>query len=171
MKRLVVIIFMLALASVSYSQGCKSEKDAFTGEDVISYSHFSRVFFYDYKDGKIFLKMQFNYGGLKEKVFPKGSKFMLKFKDNTIVRLNTIREATPTPNATTQAVITQYMFKFELTEEQLEKFAKSKLTLIRYPGIEEEYLDMDFTKLFTKKYANKFKEGANCILEHMPKAK
>ena len=171
MKKLIVVIFMLSLTSMGYSQGCKSEKDAFTGEDVVSYSHMSRVFFYDYKDGKIFLKMLINYGGVKETIIPKGSKFMLKFKDNTIDRLNSIKDATPTPNATTQVILTRYMFKFEITEEQLEKFAKSKLTLIRYPGIEEEYLDMDFTKLFTKKFANKFKEGAKCILKHKPKAK
>ncbi len=171
MKKLVVVLFMLSLTFTGYSQGCKSEKDAFTGEDVVSYSHMSRVFFYDYKDGKIYLRMQFNYGGVKEKIIPKGSKFMLKFKDNTIISINTMQDATPTPNATTEAILTQYMYKFEITKEQLEKFVESKLTLIRYPGIEEEYLDMDFTKLFTKKYANKFKEGANCILDHMPKEK
>ena len=171
MKKLVVVLFMFSLTSMGYSQGCKSEKDAFTGEDVVSYSHASKVFFYEYKDGKIFMKMQLNYNGVKEKVIHKGAKFMLKFKDNSIISLNTIQDASPTPNATPQIIVTLYMFKFEITEEQLHQFAKSKLTLIRYPGIEEEYLDLDLTKIFTKKYANKFKEGAKCIINHKPKKK
>jgi len=70
-----------------------------------------------------------------------------------------------------QNIMARYMYKFEITHEQLEQFAKTKLTLVRYPGIEEEYLDLDFTKLFTRKYATKFLEGAKCILKHIPKEK
>ena len=169
MKYLFVVLLSLSLSTIGFSQGCKSEKDAFTGEDVVSYSHASQVFFYDYKDGKVFMRMQLNYNGVKKKTISKEAKFMLKFKDNTIVSLHTIQDASPTPDATTETLMTHYMFKFELTNEQLEQFAKSKLTLLRYPGIEEEYKDLDFTKLFTRKYATKFIEGAKCILEHRPK--
>jgi hypothetical protein len=148
---------------------CETKQDPFTNDKKTVFYYSTNVDFptfeYDFKTKKIVYNMYSNFSGQHSNTFPDGYKIQFKFSDDSIIELNAFNELEPVPSANPMSVYTQYTFKFELSKEDILKFANNDIAFFRQPTpLKDEFLSKDSKG---KNYWKILKKGAKCISESL----
>ena len=102
-------------------------------------------------------------------IVPKGTEIILKLENGEILKLATAYDASPKTDASSSmysaTIYTNYFYPIELTKDEVNKLATSKVVLIRYPDTQGGTRDFE-PKGFTKKLADVLQKGAQCIREN-----
>jgi hypothetical protein len=162
MKNLFSFIIALFFFNPCYSQ-CKIEKDAFTNEEVAKFDYntlgWPANYFLSCQKKKDEISMTFCYyfQNKVEKVIPKGSEVLFKLESGEIVKCITTSDASPEPSVTNGQIWTKYNYTFNIQKTDIEKFASSKVQLMRFTDASKEgTVDTDV-------YRKGLKKAAECI--------
>lgn len=170
MKKLFLslILFLAAGAIECSAQKCKAGEDPITGEPVVSFDFNYRAVYFEYRKQAILMEFKMEYIGSMKVSLPAGTEVIFKLENGEILKLKTKSEAIPKSMASSNqysvCVYSSYSFPFELTKEELNRFATSKIVLIRYPDTQGGTLDF-IPKGFSKKIVDVLYKGAKCIHE------
>lgn len=184
MIRNILILFIFILSSNTiFSQKCVSEEDPFTKEQVLSFNFRTKTVYFEHKNNKTTLEIDFNYWGERSYQFDQGTKILIKLKDGNTIELKSLNKSDPkienvvTSNgfftgfgSTTSFrsdKYTVYSFSFLLSSTELNKLAQSQVEIIRIPDTDKgKFVDLK-AKGRTKKKTNAIYKGAICISERI----
>ena len=163
MNKLIFAICLGFISILSFGQDCKVQVDPFTNSDIVSYE-FGKYIIFSLKNDDILLRYQIQFDGAMSTVMPKGSLISFSLENGDIVELLSLEDAIPVkisgyPQSFTSSVVTEYFVNMKLTKEQLNNFANSKMTYVRYPDLKGGFTINDKSK----RWIRKLNEGAQCI--------
>jgi len=159
------ILFLFATLSLS-AQKCKfdyNKKDPITGEaskgNTAAIARYWKLGFNRTGDN-YHVGMYLAYiGNLRERI-QKGDPIMLKLSNGEIVTINAQDEFLPTQQATTTAIYSQYLGKYDIDTITLQKIAENPPTFIRM-NIESKVYEKEINSKTGKQIA----QAARCILQ------
>lgn len=163
MKKLILVISLVFLTSLTFSQKCKVQVDPFTNSKVVSYE-FGKYIIFSLDNDEVLLRYQLQFDGVMADEIKKGSLISFKLENGDIVELLTSEDVSPTLITATNPMfyssgVTQYFVNMKVTKAQLKAFAKSKMTHMRYPDLRGGYI----TDNKSSRWRRKLFEGAQCI--------
>lgn len=168
MTRLILAIAFTLVYNLSVGQDCKVEKDPFSNAQVVTYE-FGKYTVFELKENKILLTYYFRFEGELNTTMPKGSLVSFKFESGDMVELPAIQDVNPVTQVASSGKITtiwtEYFVVMEVSAEQIELFATSMMTHVKYPDMKGGFLTQDRSKRWVKH----FNEGAQCIQSNMSK--
>lgn len=166
MKTLTFALALVLGTSSAFGQDCKSEKDAFTGAQTVSFSYKNESLVYKMVNDSATLQIKFNYAGEFNTAVPAGTEFLLKSSADEIIKMKSSKPAYPVSSVSGTSIISQYQYTINLTKSDLEAITKSDLVMMRHPDGKGGTTDFAF-KGFGKKWGKALVNGATCILSHM----
>jgi len=171
MKKLSIAntLLMICLLSPALAQKCKIGTDPFSNERTVTFDFMYKTIYYEFKGNAVRMEMKFTYNGALKVIVPAGAEVQYKFENGDMLKLTTIADAAPKTTASASqysaSFYSDYTYAFNLTREEVEKLAASKVILIRYPDTQGGTLDFK-PKGFDKKLIDVLYKGANCIKEN-----
>jgi len=151
------------------AQKCQLREDPFTNEKVVSYNWKNGIVFYEQTSDNIKFGIKCNYSGERNVIIEKGNKVIFKLDNGEIIELPTCVDAHPDTQLSASqysaSVYTFYSFVFCLSDEQLDKLSKFKVTAVRYPDTNGENLDI-LLKGKRNKYSKAVLEGGQYIISN-----
>jgi hypothetical protein len=163
--KLLAAVLMLAISTAT-AQDCKIEKDAFTGDQTVTFSYKNESLVYKLVRDTATLQIKFNYAGEFNTVVPAGTEFLLKSSTDEIIKLASSKPAYPVSSISGTSIISQYQYNINVGKEQLTAITKSQLVMMRHPDGKGGTTDFEF-KGFGKKWGKALLGGAECILSNM----
>lgn len=168
-KSYLLAIFFIILINCSYSQKCSISRDPITNEAIASFNYKERKVYFEHKKGILSLEMMFTYSGELNVVIPKGSELFYKLENGEIIKLITVNNAVPNSqiiaNQNSATVLTFYSYIMQITKQDLNKLANSKVVLIRFPNGKDGQQDF-ILKGRWKKISGAILKGAVCMLSN-----
>ena len=167
MNKLIIVIYLIAIAGVSFGQGCNVKADPFKKTKVVTYE-FGKYIIFSLENNEILLRYQFQFDGEFIPEMPKGSSISFLLENGSIVDLSTLNDANPikisgSVQSMTSSIVTEYLVTMKLTKEQLQTLARSPMKYVRYPDLNGGYILDNKSKRWRKKLI----EGAQCIDNHL----
>ncbi len=175
MKKLYTFLtaaFLLAATNVSLAQKCKTEKDAFTGEKVVSANLSAsytgdKLIYLENKSGKTKFELMWSYPGSFNTMIEKGVELLFKLKDGEIIKLKTVADARPKLGAGIGGVFTSYTFEMELEKVTLNKFSLVKIDMLRVPDLKAGSTDLDKKMPYGKLYFKAILKGSKYLMKNI----
>ena len=164
-KFLTAVLFLFFANSISSFSQCETKEDPFSGKKEVSFDYKNKSIYFSSIDTNILLELKFNYNGELNQYIPEGKDINIKLENDIILNLKTISESSPVSSLVGQLIFSQYTFRMNLTKDELLKLSQSDAIFIRYPDINDSYLDLDLDKS-AKKLKKNLRAGAECIAEN-----
>lgn len=158
-------VLMGLLLSPALAQECITEKDPFTGLD-------RKEFIYSYFNVQ-HLKMEVAEGGLVimtyrhaqpyvvDVTIPAGSPFLLKLRNDQILELEIMEDATTRTGSSGGRAYSECFFKIAISRVQLEMLAAFPITTMRHPDLDGKVLSIEKVN---SKFVKIIRKGAKCML-------
>lgn len=169
MKRvhfLLMVVFLLS-AGAAVSQECKTEKDPFTGEKVVTANLGNRWVYFENKAGKTKFEIMFSYAGSLNTLVPKGTEILMKLKSGDVLKLHTVSDAHPKLTAGIAGVFSGYTFETELEKVEINKLSLDKVVLIRFPDLKAGGTDLDPKAPGGKGYFKAIMKSAKYLMKNI----
>lgn len=166
MKKIFAITFIITQLNC-YSQNCKTIKDAFSDEKIITMDLYDGGTIIEAKKESIIFKLKINFRGEQNSIIKIGTEMSYKLESGDIIKLITFKDASPQSQLYGAEIYTAYSLIFQITKEDLIKMSKSKVTNIRQPDTNGGHNDFEYNTSKDKKYIKKLMEGIQCILNSL----
>jgi hypothetical protein len=155
---------------LSFGQDCKKETDPFSNEAIKSFEWKSggmRTLFFESRNGNATLEFRVGEIAAIEYLIAKGSPVQIKLENEDIIKMFTILDARSTVSKTTinadnSVTFSTYFLKMEITDEQIKKLAKFKVTHMQFPDLHGGLQTYDSREL-RNKFERFLLEGAKCL--------
>lgn len=165
MKKLLILLLFL-FAVKGYAQKCEAKKDAFTGKEIIEYDFGKKAVKFRVEEDKIYLEMRFSYLGELNVSVPKGTAFLLKLDNETVINLEVNAETPPLSRIVGEHIYSFYVYEFELSKKELEQLETAGTEMVRYPDPNGGTLDLKLTG-GNRRIKKHLAAGSACILENL----
>jgi hypothetical protein len=121
------------------------------------------VLLYEIKGSSGKIEMTFGFPTKLETIIPKGSEILCKLENGEILKFLTQADALPSvikdPNPAESTIWSYYVYAVPVTAAEIEKLAKNKVKMIRYPDASKSGM------VDTEDYCKELTKGAECILD------
>lgn len=162
----IATLLFLSTATL-FAQKCEVKEDPISGERLLQFSNVYKTLRFENKGTELTdFYTTFSYGGEHNTRIDKGAEIFFKLKNGEILKLTSLKEASPKTQLVGQSIITNYTFAFQLSKEEIQTLASDKITFVRYPSTDGGTLDLD-VKGLGKIYINKITKGAKCFAENL----
>ncbi|MES2679686.1 MAG: hypothetical protein V4635_07370 [Bacteroidota bacterium] len=161
-----VLPLVLLSSGTLFSQKCEVAKDPFTSERTVVSNYGDKIVYFENKAGKLKMEMVFTYAGGIDVTMAKGAEVLYKLENEQTVKLVSVNESLPKriiTQASTQ-LTTNYSYVFDITVDDLKKFAASKVVFIRFPDTKGG--TSDFEGKNGKGLVKAIMKGAECMVEN-----
>ncbi len=162
-----VLPLLLLSCGTLFSQKCEVAKDPFTNERSVVSNYGDKLVYFENKGGKLKMEMVFTYAGGIDVTMAKGAEVLYKLENDQTIKLVTVNESMPKriiTQASTQ-LTTNYSYVFDITADELKKFAASKVVFVRFPDTKGG--TTDFEGKNGKGLVKAIMKGAGCIVENL----
>ncbi|MBL7903346.1 MAG: hypothetical protein JNK73_15210 [Bacteroidia bacterium] len=171
-KTLLISAFCLYSISTN-AQKCVENLDPVSNKKQVIFDDENKFYStrFELKEGRLLLTKPFYYIGDVSVKVPTGTEFIFKLENGELITLKTITETIgkgSVDQTVVGGIITTFNFTFELTKEQVNKFAASPIIFIRRPKVSEGGTeDLDKKDRHVKKSKDSMQKGAACIITYM----
>ena len=148
------------------AQGCTQGKDPFTGVETVEYLFYEILQFKSTQSGAI-LKLRHSQTAVVETTIPKGSPFLIKLENGTIIESTTTEDAKSRSGASTSvnsggSTYSEVYLIVELSHDQLKQLSESEATHIRHMDFDGEIKTTEIANKYVIKHLTK---GAKCMTD------